>query len=68
MFLFVFQNCDLSKSEYNVNESPGCNKQTSEECHPIKRAIPESIFDDYGQYQNIIGKMRAEVLFYFNFI
>uniref|UniRef100_A0A915M0L4 Gamma-tubulin complex component n=1 Tax=Meloidogyne javanica TaxID=6303 RepID=A0A915M0L4_MELJA len=59
-FIECFRNCDLSKSEYNVNESPGCNKQTSEECHPIKRAIPESIFDDYGQYQNIIGKMRAE--------
>uniref|UniRef100_A0A914MFW1 Gamma-tubulin complex component n=1 Tax=Meloidogyne incognita TaxID=6306 RepID=A0A914MFW1_MELIC len=55
-----FENCDLSKAECNLNESPGCNKQASEECHPIKRAIAESIFDDYGQYQNIIGKMRAE--------
>uniref|UniRef100_A0A915NGT3 Gamma-tubulin complex component n=1 Tax=Meloidogyne floridensis TaxID=298350 RepID=A0A915NGT3_9BILA len=59
-FIECFRNCDLSKAECNLNESPGCNKQASEECHPIKRAIAESIFDDYGQYQNIIGKMRAE--------
>uniref|UniRef100_A0A1I8BU34 Gamma-tubulin complex component n=1 Tax=Meloidogyne hapla TaxID=6305 RepID=A0A1I8BU34_MELHA len=57
------QNRDLfsSKADFNVNESPGDNKQlTSEECHPMKRAIIESILDDYGQYQKIVDQMRAE--------
>ncbi|KAF7638763.1 GCP_C_terminal domain-containing protein [Meloidogyne graminicola] len=62
-FIEFFKNNDscIHKTDVAVSELPLDPKQiVAEESHPIKRAIVESILDDYGHYQKTINHMRAE--------